>query len=390
MTRHLRVPCCHSRACTGFAILGSALVNSTMMASVMRNGRLEVDRLPLPRLQHGEVMVRTLACGICGSDLHALHHGPELVDALDRAGSPIRFDPSRDVVMGHEFCGEIVDFGPGVERRLAAGARVCSVPFLVRGNRFNHIGFSNDAPGGYGEYMAVSEDTLLEVPNGLSSSEAAMTEPFAVAAHAVAKARLEPGDVPLVVGCGAVGLAVIAMLKRRGAGPIVAADLSPARRQLAERMGADYVVDPNTQSPYTAWAEAAIWRDAASAPAVPPWETGPARHPAVAFECVGIPGMIQRIMAGVPSAARIIIVGVCMQRDQLEPIFGIAKELELRFVWGYSPDEYAETLRAISEGELLVQPVLTGATGVGGVTDAFDRLSGGGEDIKIIVEPWRT
>lgn len=364
-------------------------MTSMMKASVMRHGRLEVDRLPLPVLQSGEVMVRTLACGICGSDLHALHHGPALVDALDRAGAPFRMDLSRDVVMGHEFCGEIVEFGPGTEKRLGAGTRVCSVPFLVRGRCFNHIGYSNDAPGGFGEYMAISEESLLEVPNGLGAADAAMTEPFAVACHAVAKARLQKEDVPLVVGCGAVGLAVIATLRRQGAGPIVAADPSPARRRLAERMGADVTVDPNAESPFDTWAQAAIWKDAATAPTVPPWETGPARRPAVVFECVGIPGIIHQIMAGVPNAARIIVVGVCMQRDQFEPIFGITKELDMQFVWGYSPDEYAATLRAIAEGAINVRPVLSGTTDIEGVADAFVTLSAGGEQTKIIVEPWR-
>ena len=363
---------------------------STMVASVLRQGRLQVDRVPLPDLCHGEVLVRTLACGICGSDIHALHHGPELVAGLEKVGSPMKMDLSRDIVMGHEFCGEIVDFGPGAEKRIPVGTRICSIPFLTRGNRFNHIGYSNEAPGGFGEYMAVSESTLLEVPNGLSASEAAMTEPFAVGAHAVAKACLSPDDVPLVVGCGAVGLAVIAMLKRRGAAPIVAADISAGRRRLAQQMGADIVVDPNVQSPYEAWSSAAIWEDSSKAPAVPPWETGPAKRPAVVFECVGIPGMIDRIMAGVPTATRIIVVGVCMQTDQIQPIFGITKELDLRFVWGYSPEEYAETLRAIAEGDLSVQPILSGVTGVSGVADAFSMLSNGGEQAKIVVEPWRS
>ena len=82
------------------------------------------------------------------------------------------------------------------------------------------------------------------MPNGLPADQAALTEPMAVGWHAVESARLTQQDVPLVIGCGPVGLAVIAGLKVKGLHPIIAADFSPARRALALRMGADIVVDP--------------------------------------------------------------------------------------------------------------------------------------------------
>ena len=105
--------------------------------------------------------------------------------------------------------------------------------------------------------MVLSEPLLLPVPDRLTTQQAALTEPMAVGAHAVAKANLTADDVPLVIGCGPVGLAVIAALKLRGAQPIVAADFSPARRRLAEAMGADVVVDPATTSPYESWQQLA-------------------------------------------------------------------------------------------------------------------------------------
>src|ERR1700761_7908901 len=103
--------------------------------------------------------------------------------------------------------------------------------------------------------MLFSEPLLLEVPNGLPPEHAALTEPLAVGVHAVEKARVEGGEVPLVIGCGPVGLAVIAALKIKGLHPIVAADYSPARRALAEKIGADIVVDPAQTQPYATWAE---------------------------------------------------------------------------------------------------------------------------------------
>src|SRR5262249_48977704 len=144
------------------------------------------------------------------------------------SGIPFTLDVARDVVMGHEFCAEVIDFGPDTQRAVPGGARVVSMPTAgVRG--LHTVGYSNEYPGGYGELMVLSEMMLLPVPNGLATEHAALTEPMAVGVHAVAKARLEPGDAPLVVGCGPVGLAVVAALRLRGAEPIVAADFSPMR-----------------------------------------------------------------------------------------------------------------------------------------------------------------
>src|SRR5438270_288850 len=111
----------------------------------------------------------------------------------------------RDVVMGHEFYAEIVEHGPRTRRTLATGARVCSRPTLARESGPESIGYSNDNPGGYGQYMRLSEALLLEVPNGLGTEQAALTEPMAVGVHAVQKARLQPDDAPLVIGCGPLG-----------------------------------------------------------------------------------------------------------------------------------------------------------------------------------------
>jgi threonine dehydrogenase-like Zn-dependent dehydrogenase len=213
-----------------------------MRATVMRNKTLVVDEVPTPEPGPGEILVKTLACGICGSDIHFLTHADELADALRRACAPFTMDPSCDIVMGHEFCGEIVDYGPGTARKLKPGTRVCSVPFLIRADGLRVIGLSHETPGGYGEYMRLTEGLVLEVPNGLAPAHAALTEPMSVGVHAVEKGRMERNDVPLVIGCGPIGLAVIAALRLRGMHPIVAADFSPRRRQLAEALGADVVV----------------------------------------------------------------------------------------------------------------------------------------------------
>jgi threonine dehydrogenase-like Zn-dependent dehydrogenase len=360
-----------------------------MRAAIMRNKKLVVDEMPVPQLGPGEVLVKTLACGICGSDLHALKFADKMVDAVKRSGGgAFGMDLARDIVMGHEFCAEVVEFGPSTQKTLKAGARVCSFPILLRGGGVEAVGYSNDNPGGYAEFMRLTEGLLLPVPNGLSTEHAALTEPMAVGYHAVQMARMDKRDVPLVIGCGPVGLAVIAALKLKGAGPIIAADFSPRRRDLAVKMGADVVVDPKAKSPYETWTEMA--KDPSAGAAAPGFMAGLALKPAVIFEAVGVPGVIEQIMMKAPRAARIVVVGVCMEPDHFEPFFGINKELNLQFVLGYTPEEFATTLNNIGEGKVPVEPLVTGKVGVEGVAQAFQDLASPEKHAKILVEPWHS
>jgi threonine dehydrogenase-like Zn-dependent dehydrogenase len=334
-----------------------------MRAVVMRERKLVVADVPVPQPGPGEVLVRTLACGICGSDLHALKHADRFVETGRRAGVARVMDPDRDVVMGHEFSAEIVERGPQTRGTPAVGARVCSRPTLARETGPEGIGYSNDHPGGYGEYMRLSEALLLEVPNGLPTDQAALTEPMAVGLHAVNKARLAPGEAPLVIGCGPVGLAVIAALRLAKAAPIVAADFSPRRRELALALGADEVVDP---------AETVPWSRV---------------RPAVVFECVGVPGILDQVMAAAPRGGRIVVVGVCMEADTIYPMIGTVKELSLQFVLGYTQDEFAATLRHIAEGAIPTTPLVTGHVGLDGVASAFEELASPERHAKILVHP---
>jgi threonine dehydrogenase-like Zn-dependent dehydrogenase len=361
-----------------------------MRAAVMRGMKLVAADVPVPEPGPGEVLVRTLACGICGSDLHALKHAEKFVENSRRVGNRFAMDLDRDVVMGHEFCAEIVEFGPETRRALPVGARVCSRPVLMRPDGPRTVGYSNDHPGGYAEYMRLTEALLLEVPNGLATDQAALTEPMAVGVHAVEKGRVEPDEVPLVIGCGPVGLAVIAALSLRGAEPIVAADFSARRRELASSLGAHVVVDPAVTTPWTSWREVAAWREPGRAPQLPPWVAGPALRPAVVFECVGVPGVIDQIMAAAPRGSRIVVVGVCMEADTIHPMLGISKELNIQFVLGYTQDEFAATLRHLAEGALATGALVTGRTGVEGVARAFEDLASPERHAKILVEPWRS
>jgi threonine dehydrogenase-like Zn-dependent dehydrogenase len=343
-----------------------------MRAAVMRGGRIVSDTLPDPVPGDGQVLVKTLACGICGSDLHALRHAAEMSALAREAGSPFfDMDLERDVVMGHEFCAEIAEFGPNTVQTLKKGDRVCSLPIVFHSGGVAGLGYSNDFPGGYGELMVLSEPTLLRISDDLSTEDAALTEPMAVGIHAVAKANLQREDVPLVVGCGPVGLAVVAALRLLGRAPIIAADFSARRRGLAEQLGAHVVVDPSEQ------------------PAIEAWTKQAGGGSAVIFECVGVPGLIHQVMHDAPQGARIVVAGVCMEDDRIKPMLGIYKELNLQFVLGYTPEEFAAALRALEDGKVDVAPLITGKVGVDGVAGVFERLGSPDEHAKVLVEPWR-
>ena len=361
-----------------------------MRAAIFRNGEIVTDTLPEPVPGAGQVLVKTLACGICGSDLHARKHAHRMADMTRHLnGSRKPMDPSRDVVFGHEFCCEVLDYGPSTQKRFKAGTRVCSVPALLSATGPTGIGYSNDNVGAYAERMLLSEPLLLEVPNGLSAEHAALTEPLAVGIHAVEKANIRGGEVPLVIGCGPVGLAVISGLKLKGLHPIVAADYSPTRRALAAKLGADVVIDPAKDSSFKSWAEHAAMTAEEKAARPPAQMWLPALKPALIFECVGVPGVIQQIFEGAPRDARIVVVGVCMETDRSEPMLGIMKELNVQFVLGYTPTEFASSLRLLADGKVDAASLITGKVGIDGVAQAFADLGNPEKHTKILVEPWR-
>ena len=155
-----------------------------MRAVVMRDFELVVDQIAQPEPAQGEVLVKTLACGICGSDLHFLKFAEDLVRGSNEAGAG-RFSPdlSRDIVMGHEFCCEVVAYGPNTAATVPVGERCVSVP--TKG------AYSNDYPGGYSEYMLLDAALILPVADSLATAHAAATEPMAVGLHAAPRRRIQ-------------------------------------------------------------------------------------------------------------------------------------------------------------------------------------------------------
>jgi threonine dehydrogenase-like Zn-dependent dehydrogenase len=314
---------------------------------------------------------------------------------------------NQPIVFGHEFSGEVVEHGPGCRRTSAEGTPVVAVPLLRGETGVDTLGLSVHAPGAYAEQLLVEESLMEPVPNGLPSDVAALTEPMAVAWHAVRRGEVGKKTVAIVVGCGPVGLGVILMLKAQGVRTVVASDFSPGRRALAKTCGADVVIDPAQGDAYTVAGKDGHLNDIPSALELAvgtreklerlpfgwwhAWRLGEAlgaapKHPVI-FECVGVPGVIQSIIDGAPLFSRVVVVGVCVGTDQITPAMAINKEIDLRFVVGYTPLEFRDTLHMLADGKVDPRPLMTGTVGLEGVAAAFDALGDPETHAKILVDP---
>jgi threonine dehydrogenase-like Zn-dependent dehydrogenase len=338
-----------------------------MRATVLRDGKFAVEELDIPRPGPGQVLARVRSCGICGSDIHFYKHFDKLIAAAAEAEGG---DSDPSIILGHEFVAEIVEFGPDTKQTLSVGDRVCSVPFLRDGEEQVNIGFTPLAPGAYAEYLLLTEDFLIPVPDAMSDDAAALAEPLGIGVHAVAKAAITPQSAVLVIGCGPIGLATIAALRLQGVEKIIATDYSPMRRSLASESGASEVVDPAGASGYERLNEHA-------------------GSDTVVFECVGRPGLMAEIINNVPEQTRIIGVGVCPGEDTFEPLTAQMKELMIQYVVYYTPEEFASALHALAEGKIDWRPWVTGKVNLDGIAGAFAELADPEKHAKILIEPWQ-
>ncbi len=378
-----------------------------MRAVVCQRAELGVAELPDPDPGRGQVRLVVERCGICGSDLHARTGCDQWADLALRLGYD-RFARSEEpIVFGHEFCGEVAEYGPRCKGKAPTGTRVVALPLLRGPQGVDTVGLSLQAPGAYAEQVLVEESMMMAVPNGLGSDVAALTEPTAVAWHAVRRGEVKKKTVAIVVGCGPVGLSVILLLKARGVRTVIASDYSPGRRALARACGADIVIDPAEQAPFTAVEGAGHLTSAPEAfelvvgtreklgrLPVDWWHlwrlgetlgAGP-RFPVI-FECVGVPGVIESIIQGAPLMSRVVVVGVCVGEDRITPAMAINKEIDLRFVLGYTPLEFHDTLRMLAEGKVDPRPMITGTVGLDGVAAAFTALADPEGQAKILIDP---
>jgi threonine dehydrogenase-like Zn-dependent dehydrogenase len=355
-----------------------------MRAGVFHNGRFTVEHLPDPSPGAGQLLVRPLVCGICGSDLSVRKDAPHLCDVLHRAGFRGFMDPTQPVVMGHEFTCEVIGTGKCCER-FGKGQRLVSLPFLVDPSGIQLLGYSNAFGGAFAEQMVIDEAMATAVPEHVPDEIAALAEPLAVAVHAINAARPDKDCAFSVVGCGPVGLFVIARLRAMGLGPILAIEPNPARRALAEAMGADLAMAPNPQQTESWWAEFGLPAGLSDSMAVDPATRK--RQRAVIFDCVGAPGLLMAIAKSAPVEATIVGIGTCKDDDLIEPAFLLQKGIGLQFVFAYSPGEFADAFQMICDNPAALAPMISREVGLGGLDEAFDALVAGSGDVKILVRP---
>ncbi len=380
-----------------------------MRAVSCLQGELSVVDLPDPRPAAGQLLLAVSRCGICGSDLHARLHADELDGVAKSIGYHDSMRSDTPVVLGHEFCGEVIETGPETAKEFRPGTTVVSFPLMRAGGSIHLTGLSPNAPGAYAERVIAEASMSFAVPNGLDVGTAALTEPMAVALHAVRRSEIGRRETAIVIGCGPVGLAIICHLKAMGVDKIVASDFSPGRRALAARCGAQVVVDPSNGSPYDHLGKGVITGaqdlyelavgSMEKIRKLPGWNhlyrvadklgaAGPKRP--VIFECVGVPGMIENIAANAPLASRVVVAGVCMEPDRFRPALAGIKEIDLRFVFGYTPLEFRDTLHMLADGKIDAAPMVTGTVGLDGVAAAFTALGDPERHAKILIDPRST
>jgi (R,R)-butanediol dehydrogenase/meso-butanediol dehydrogenase/diacetyl reductase len=290
---------------------------------------------------------------ICGSDLKSYKRFP--------AGA----------VLGHEFCGEVVAVGGGVEH-WRTGQFAASLPLRSCGRcrwcvdgepahceKVDLLGLGVH-PGAFAEYVRVAAVTTVPLGNELGAY-GALVEPLAVGLHAVAAAGLRPEERVLIIGGGNVGAAVATWARRLGAGEIVISDSSSARRDSATDFGATATHDPGDGPPEGAFD--------------------------VVFECVGLPDLVQTAIDAAAVHGRVVVAGVCLVPDQIRHVPAVMKEVQVRYAVYYRSEEFAAAAALLEGGTLDPRDFVTRTVSLDAVGHAFDDLQSGSDDRKILVQP---
>ena len=345
-----------------------------MRAVVLRGGELTVRETADPVPGQGDLLLKTLSTAICASDVHYMDH-PEL--AIDDPTGRSLYDEDRDIVMGHEFVGEVIGHGPGCSDAFPIGARVTSMPIrLVDGGAggVRIIGQHPEAQGSFGELLVVPEAAAKVVQGTVSSDAIAVVDCFAVGEFYVRSANLQPGEVPIVIGAGAVGLSAVAALSSRGIEPIIVSDLRAERRELARNgFGAHVLVDPSKQSVFDVFRQVRAEHKLGGSPVV--------------FECVGAPGLIDRLVAEAEFLSRIYCAGGWYTGDTLSITEATRNGLTLQFGGGPMPQDWYGVLDAVVDGRLDPMPSVGRVIGLDEVPHAIEQARRSEGPPRVVVHP---
>jgi L-iditol 2-dehydrogenase len=321
-----------------------------------------VGEEPAPEAGAGMSLVRVIAVGICGSDLHWWDEG-----AIGDAGL------AHPLVLGHEGAGVIAG-GPRRGERVAIDPAIpCHACRACRDGYRNlcyHIRFAGhgETDGMMREVMAWPSELLHPLPDTLSDADGAMLEPLGVAVHSVDLGHLPFGGTACVVGCGPIGLLLIGALRAAGAGSVLAIEPLAHRREAAARYGADRVAD--------AASSAGLLREL----------TGDGVD--VAFEAAGTDSGIRLAFESVRPGGRVVLAGIPGD-DVISFGASAARRKGLTIAMVRRMNEvYPRAIGLAARGAVDLAPLVTGRAGLGEAAGAFGdaaRRSG----LKVIVEPQR-
>ena len=318
------------------AMTSTPIPDQTRLVNLYGPDDFRVDVCPLPPLQEDEVLLRVMVCGICGSDLGYVAAGGLL-------------GPGKEPMpLGHELSAVVVATGPGGAGP-ALGTRVVVNPVAAD----NNIG--NGGPeGGFADFLRVRNVSrghcLMPIPDSVDDHCAALVEPLAVALHAVNQGAPTAGDRAAVFGTGPIGLGIIAALKQRGVTDVVAIEPSASRRAVASAMGADAVLDPTAEDVWT------LLRGRHGERALYGF---PVARTELLFEATGLGSVMQGIVAGAGTDARVIVVGLHKSPVPLDLATVLMKELTLRGAMAYPEQEFAEVIDWLASGAIDPRPMIS-------------------------------
>jgi threonine dehydrogenase-like Zn-dependent dehydrogenase len=321
-----------------------------------------IGEVPDPSPAPDEVVIEVDACGLCGSDVHAVQNG--------------QCQPGQ--ILGHEFSGRIVALGAEVTGG-PAGQPVAASPLgscgkcriCMRGMPFRcpaapNIGITRQ--GAYAEYAAVPTRQLVALPPELPVEIGSHAEPLSVSSQAVKLAGVGPGDPVLVYGAGPIGLYAIMALRLAGAGPIVAAGRSAGRRAAAADVGADVVIDTREIS-VASYAEQSGTRFAA------------------VLECSAAPGAFSEALSVLEPGGTCVEVALTPEVVSL-PLFGMLSEgLHLVGACAFSDDTYRESVAHLAAGRVPAERLVSERVSLDDTPDALRRLQSPGSLVRILSRP---
>lgn len=333
-----------------------------MRAVICRPGSTEVTDVPDPYPAAGEVVVEVDACGLCGSDVHAVARG------FARPGQ----------ILGHEFGGHVVAVGPGVtgwrEGQPVAvnplgscrACRACGAGLPFRCEQVPNLGIT--APGAYAQYVAVPQSQLVALPDGLPVELGAHAEPLAVALQAVSQADVGPGDAVLVYGIGPIGLSVIMALRLAGVQHIAAAGRSSGRRAAAAAVGADAVIDTRELT-VAQYAQQSDLRFAA------------------VLECSGAPGSFAEALAVLEPGGCCVEVGLTTEVAPVPLVQLVADGLRLAGTCAFSYPVYEAAVGYIAAGRVPVTALISERVSLDDTPEALVRLRQPADLVRVLTRP---